>query len=87
MTFHQNPPAEKAAAGKGLRTPDAQTLPSASGQYEGLPPNVGMQLGPFTPKDVSGIMPHKHDAGSFGLPSASGQNPGYPASFDAKGGR
>jgi len=101
--FHQNPPAERSAANKdsngpgdrhsgglhtkGLRTADAATLPSVSGQYDGLPPNVGMQMGLFAPKDVSASMPHKHDAHSFGLPSPSGQNPGYPASFDAKGGR
>lgn len=87
MPFHQNPPAEAALAGKGLRTPDAATLPTASGQYDGLPPNVGMQLGPFTPKNVSNDMPHRRPSDSYGLPTASGQNPGYPASFDANPGR
>lgn len=82
MPFHQEPVKEGTE-----KSTDASAGVSASGQYAGLPPNVGMQLGPFTPKNVSNDMPHRHPSDAFGLPSASGQNPGYPASFDANPGR
>lgn len=81
MPFHQSPPPE------GPRSEDAATLPSAAGQYEGLPPNQGMGLGPYEPKSVAAEMPHNNPSDSYGLPSASGQYNYAKASFDANPGR
>lgn len=69
------------------KSTDASAAVSATGQYEGLPPNVGMGLGPYEGRSVAAEMPHLHPSTSFGLPSASGQNVYAKASFDANPGR
>lgn len=69
------------------KSTDASAAASQSGQYEGLPPNAGMGLGPFEAKSVAADMPHLHPSDSFGLPTASGQNFYAKPSFDANPGR
>lgn len=66
--------------------PDSATLPSATGQHEGMPSKMGpaINLGPYAPKPVR--MPHMSPPGdNEGLQSPSGQyehqgmGGGYPS--------
>jgi len=69
---------------------DFDVLPSPSGQNTSMPPKTSpaMNLGPYSPRQVSSEMPHMHPAGDYEhVPTPSGQNSwagkstgSYPAS-------